>query len=97
MLLSHLDVAGGEASVHFTVGGSGEEPEDSPVSEVVLEDSVVRDSEYTAADCTPGPCERMTFRRLKMHGQGRQLALGAAGRLLPCDIELPIRIDKISQ
>lgn len=96
MLLSHLDVAGGEASVHFTVGGSGEEPEDSPVSEVVLEDSVVRASEYTAADCTPGPCERMILRRLEIHGAGSAAGFGATGRPPACDIELPIRFDKIS-
>jgi hypothetical protein len=40
------------------------------VSDVVVEDSVISDSEYTAVDCTPGPCDRMTFRRLEIYGAG---------------------------
>jgi len=70
VLLSHLDVADGEAGIRFTVGYSGEAPEDGPVSDVVVEDSVISDSEYTAVDCTPGPCDRMTFRRLEIYGAG---------------------------
>jgi hypothetical protein len=70
VLLSHLDVAGGEASVRFTVGSSGEAPEYGPVSDVILEDSVLHDCDYEAVDCTPGPCDRMTFRRLEIYGAG---------------------------
>jgi uncharacterized protein YkwD len=70
VLLSHLDVAGGEASVRFTVGYSGEAPEHGSVSDVVVEDSVLSDSKYAAADCTPGPCDRMIFRRLEIYGAG---------------------------
>jgi hypothetical protein len=70
VLLSQLDVAGGEASVRFTVGYSEEPPEYGPVSDVVLEDSLLRDCAYEAVDCTPGPCDRMTFRRLEIYGAG---------------------------
>ena len=68
--LDHLDVGGGEAGVHFTVGDSGSDPEYGPVSDVVLAESVIHDSLYTAVDCTPGPCDRMTFRRLEISGAG---------------------------
>jgi len=70
VLLSHLDVAGGEASVRFTVGYSEEAPEHGPVSDVVVEDSILHDCGYEAVDCTPGPCDRMTFRRLEIYGAG---------------------------
>jgi len=70
VLLSQLDVAGGEASVRFTVGYSEEAPEYGPVSDVVLEDSILHDCAYEAVDCTPGPCDRMTFRRLEIYGAG---------------------------
>ena len=70
VLLSHLDVAGGEASVRFTVGYSEEAPEYGPVSDIVLEDSVLHNCDYEAVDCTPGPCDRMTFRRLEIYGAG---------------------------
>ncbi|MGQ9572825.1 MAG: choice-of-anchor Q domain-containing protein [Dehalococcoidia bacterium] len=70
VLLSHLDVSGGEASVRFTVGYSEESPQHGPVSDVILEDSVLHDCAYEAVDCTPGPCDRMTFRRLEVYGAG---------------------------
>jgi hypothetical protein len=77
VFLSHLNVAGGEAGVRLTVGNSGESPRDGPVSDVVLESSAVRDCEYTAVDCTPGPCDRVTFRQLEIYGSG--LTAGFAG------------------
>jgi len=70
VLLSHLDVTGGEASVRFTVGYSEQAPEHGPVSDVILEDSALHDCAYEAVDCTPGPCDRMTFRRLEIYGSG---------------------------
>ena len=79
VLLSHLDVAGGEAGVRMTEGNSGEDPELGPVSDVVLEDSVVRDVVYTAVDCTPGPCDRTTFRRLEISGSGLAAGFGGDG------------------
>ena len=70
VLLSGLDVSGGEAGVHFTVGYSGQPPLYGPVEDVTLEDSRIHDVLYTAVDCTPGPCNRMTFRRLEIYGAG---------------------------
>jgi hypothetical protein len=70
VLLSDLDVGGGEASVRFTIGYSEEAPAYGPVSDIVLEDSVLYDCAYEAVDCTPGPCDRMAFRRLEIYGAG---------------------------
>ena len=79
VLLSHLDVAGGEAGVRITDGNSGEDPQYGAVSDVVLEDSVIRDSVYTGVDCTPGPCDRTTFRRLEISGSGLAAGFGGDG------------------
>ncbi|MFC1878766.1 right-handed parallel beta-helix repeat-containing protein [Chloroflexota bacterium] len=68
--LDHLDITGGEASVRFTYGDSEEEPREGPVEDVIVEDSIFRDSEYTSLDCTPGPCNRFVFRRLEVLGAG---------------------------
>jgi hypothetical protein len=70
ILLSHLDVAGGEASVRLTYGETEGSAEEGPVSDVVLEDSVLHDCGYESVDCTPGPCDRLTFRRLEIYGAG---------------------------
>ena len=79
VLLSHLNVAGGEAGVRMTDGNSGEDPQYGAVSDVVLEDSVIRDSAYTAVDCTPGPCDHTTFRRLEISGAGLEAGFGGDG------------------
>jgi hypothetical protein len=80
--LSHLRVSGGEAGVHFTVGDSGRAPEYGPVSHVELVDSVISGSEYTAVDCTPGPCDDMAFRRLEIFGSGIQAGFAGDGLAL---------------
>ena len=77
--LDHLDIGGGEASVHFTYGDSGQPPQEGPVSDVTVEDSTIHDSLYTAMDCTPGPCDRMTFRRLEIYGSGLAAGFGGDG------------------
>jgi hypothetical protein len=69
--LSGLTVKGGEAGIHLTSGESGSPPENGPVSDVIVENSLIRDSAYTAVDCTPGPCTRMIFRHLEITGAGR--------------------------
>lgn len=69
--LSHLRIIGGEAGVHFTRGASGASPENGPVSLITLEHSLIQGAEYTAVDCTPGPCENMTFRNLEIADAGR--------------------------
>lgn len=69
--LDHITVDGGEAGVHFTYGD--EElgpPEGGPVEHITLEDSLIINSEYTAVDCTPGPCNDMTFRNIEVYGSG---------------------------
>jgi len=79
ILLSHLDVSGGEAGFRLTEGNSGENPANGPVSDVILEDSVIHDSMYTAVDCTPGPCDRTIFRRLEIYGSGLEAGFGGDG------------------
>ncbi len=77
--LSGLDVAGGEAGIHFTVGYSGENPWYGPVSDITVENCTVYDCEYSAIDCTPGPCNGMTFRRLEIYGSGLEAGFGGDG------------------
>jgi len=77
--LSRLNVSGGEAGVRLTEGESDQPPASGPVSDVILEDSVIRDVVYTAVDCTPGPCDRVTFRRLEISGSGLEAGFGGDG------------------
>ncbi len=68
--LTNLHVQGGEAGIHLTVGDSGSDPEDGPVSDVLIADCVVHDCLYTAIDGTPGPCNRIVVRRVEVYGAG---------------------------
>ncbi len=79
ILFSNLEVIGGEAGFHFTEGESGQAPSNGPVSDVILQDSLVHDAAYTAVDCTPGPCDRITFRRLEIYGSGIEAGFGGDG------------------
>lgn len=67
----HLEIAGGEAAIHFTYGESSEgPPTEGPVEHITFEDSLVHDSQYSAVDCTPGPCNHMIIRRVEVYGTG---------------------------
>jgi len=69
--LDHLTVEGGEAGVHFTYGDDDlATPEGGLVEHITLQDSLIYNSEYTAVDCTPGPCNNMIFRRIEVYGSG---------------------------
>jgi hypothetical protein len=68
--LDHLDIEGGEASIHFTVGETEAPPDYGPVEYITLEDSVIHGSEYSAVDCTPGPCDHMVIRRVEIYDTG---------------------------
>jgi len=69
--LDHLDIGGGEASVHFTYGESAESPPaEGPVEYITLEDSIIHGSQYSAVDCTPGPCNHMVIRRVEIYNTG---------------------------
>ncbi|MFN2299279.1 MAG: right-handed parallel beta-helix repeat-containing protein [Anaerolineales bacterium] len=70
--LDHLEINGGDAAVHLTYGESGEAPEEGPVEYITLEDSIIHGSVYTAIDCTPGPCNHMTVRRVEITGSGME-------------------------
>jgi hypothetical protein len=70
LVFSHLKVEGGECGVHFTEGDSGKPPTYGPVSHIILEDSIIRNPQFTAVDCTPGPCNHLTLRRLEISGAG---------------------------
>ncbi|MBN1965361.1 MAG: right-handed parallel beta-helix repeat-containing protein [Anaerolineae bacterium] len=77
VVLSGLDISGGEAGIRFTVSLEGDE---APVSRVTIEDSLIHDALYTGVDCTPGPCNDMIFRRLEISGGGQGNAdFGADG------------------
>ena len=79
IVLSGLEVAGGEAGVRLTEGDSGQEPAYGPVSDVILENSLIYDAVYTAVDCTPGPCDRTVFRNLEIYGSGIEAGFGGDG------------------
>lgn len=66
--LKGLAITGGEAGVRLTWGDSGQPPVEGPVSDIVLEDSLIQGQVYTAVDCTPGPGHRMIFRNLEICG-----------------------------
>jgi len=89
--LSRLRISGGEAGIRMTVGDSGEVPQYGAVSDVVIDESVVRGSVYTAVDCTPGPCDRVTFRRLEIYGAG--VDAGYAGDGLAVERGQEIRVE----
>jgi hypothetical protein len=69
--LDHLTITGGEAAVRFTYGDSSESPPtEGPVEHITLEDSLIHGSQYSAVDCTPGPCNHMIVRRVEVYGTG---------------------------
>lgn len=68
--LAELDVSGGEAGIHLTYGESGGAPQGGSVDEVLIRDSVIHDTEYTAVDCTPGPCNHLVLTNLEVYGAG---------------------------
>ncbi|MEA3346097.1 MAG: right-handed parallel beta-helix repeat-containing protein, partial [Chloroflexota bacterium] len=79
VVLSGLNVGGGEAGIHFTIGYSGQPPEYGPVENVTLADSVIHGAKYTSVDCTPGPCNNMRFQRLEIYGSEEAADWGADG------------------
>jgi hypothetical protein len=67
----HLEIIGGESAIHFTYGESSEgPPAEGPVEHITLEDSLIHGSQYSAVDCTPGPCNHMVVRRVEVYGTG---------------------------
>ncbi|MFO7742636.1 MAG: right-handed parallel beta-helix repeat-containing protein [Anaerolineae bacterium] len=69
--LDHLEIEGGETAIRFTYGESTEgPPAEGPVEYITLEDSLIHGSEYSAVDCTPGPCNHMVVRRTEICDTG---------------------------
>jgi hypothetical protein len=69
--LDHLEIEGGETAIRFTWGESAESPPaEGPVEHITLEDSTIHGSEYSAVDCTPGPCNHMVIRRVEIYDTG---------------------------
>jgi len=68
--LDHLDIGGGETSIRFTYGETEGPPAEGPVEYVTLEDSTIHGSQYSAVDCTPGPCNNMVIRRVEIYSTG---------------------------
>ena len=81
LVFSNLKVEGGECGVHLTEGDSGKPSTHGAVSHIILEDSVIRNPQFTAVDCTPGPCNQLTLRRLEISGAGMggEASYGADG------------------
>lgn len=81
VVLDHLDVSGGEACLRVTDGYSGEPAARGGVEDLLVEDSKLHDALGTIVDCTPGPCDRTTFRRLEVSGGGlvEGVSFGADG------------------
>jgi len=79
IVFSGLEIIGGEAGFHFTEGESGQPPSNGPVTDVLVEDSIIHDAMYTAVDCTPGPCNSIVFRRLEIYGAGIEAGYGGDG------------------
>lgn len=77
--LRGFNVSGGDNGFHLTWGYQGEDPLDGPVSDIVIENSLVEDCLYTGVDCTPGPCDRVTVRNVEVRGMGIEAAWGADG------------------
>jgi hypothetical protein len=80
--LDHLEIEGGEAAIRFTYGESAEsQPLEGPVEHITLEDSLIHNSQYSAVDCTPGPCSHMVIRRVEIFktGMGDQSFYGSDG------------------
>ena len=79
IILRGLEVSGGEAAIHLTVGASGEEPVYGPVEDILIEDCTLSGVVYTALDCTPGPCDQLTLRRLEVFGAGVDVGFAGDG------------------
>jgi len=79
IVFSGLEIIGGEAGFHFTEGESGQPPSNGPVTDVLVEDSIIHGAMYTAVDCTPGPCNSIVFRRLEIYGAGIEAGYGGDG------------------
>ncbi len=82
IVLSGLVISGGEAGINFSVTRTGDE---RPVDHITVMDSIIHDAEYTVVDCTPGPCNNMTFQRLEIYGAGGASAsYGSDGLAVEC-------------
>jgi len=77
--LSNLDVTGGESGIHLTAGESGGEPRFGPVEHIIIKNSAIHDSIYTAVDCTPGPCNYIVIRNSLIYNSGAETGFGADG------------------
>jgi len=69
--LDHLEITGGEASIRMTYSDSAEVPPlEGTVDHILIEDSLIHGSQYSAVDCTPGPCDNVTIRRVEIFNTG---------------------------
>ncbi len=71
--LKNLTITGGEAGIHLTYGYQAQDPLEGPVSDILVENCLIRNCKYTAIDGTPGPCDRLIFRHLEISGAGAGL------------------------
>lgn len=69
--LDNLEIEGGETAIRFTYGESADAPPaEGAVEHITLEDSVIHGSQYSAVDCSPGPCNHMIVRRTEIYNTG---------------------------
>jgi hypothetical protein len=67
---SHMTITGGEAGIRMTYGDSGSDPLRGAVDGVILTDSRIGNTLYSAIDCTPGPCDNLTIQRVEVFCAG---------------------------
>ncbi|MBI5869588.1 MAG: right-handed parallel beta-helix repeat-containing protein [Actinobacteria bacterium] len=78
--MSNLDIRASEVGMRITWGYSGEEPMFGPADHISLSESVLHDNQYAGIDCTPGPCDDISFSGVDIldNGVGEQ-SFGADG------------------
>ena len=78
--LTGLDISGAEGGMRLTWGYSGDEPMFGPVDHVTISESSLHDNHFAGVDCTPGPCDDITFSSVDIldNGVGAQ-SFGADG------------------
>ena len=70
VVLSDLELSGGEVGIRLTVGEPGGDAVLGAVENVTVERSLVRAAGLAGIACTPGPCRGLTLRDLEVTGSG---------------------------
>lgn len=68
--LDGLDSSGGSGGLRMTWGYSGDAPLFGPVDHVTVSNSDFHDNSLSGIDCTPGPCDDVTFTNVTVRDNG---------------------------